>query len=110
MQVSEYRDKASRHKLADSGDDPETDFGMIEGVGHGMSWGSTWRLVTIGKGTRKEGEWPTRKEKADGRANGQRKSPLGLPRGFGGGDWVYLPFPARALRTRRRVKSKHRAK
>jgi len=26
------------HKLGDRGGDPETDFGMIEGVGHGMSY------------------------------------------------------------------------
>ena len=34
------------------------------------------------EGTRKEGGWPTRKGKAGGRANGQRKSPKGIPWGL----------------------------
>jgi hypothetical protein len=48
-----------------------------------MSWGSTWRLVTIGKGTRKEGEWPTRKGKADGQT-GKGKAPRGFLGACGG--------------------------
>ena len=76
MEVSEYRTIYSR--IA----------GMI---GHDVTgWDMGCRTLEFyvnnlaKEGTRKEGEWPTRKGKAGGRVtlSGQRKSPLGLPRGL----------------------------
>ena len=68
------------HVLGDRGDDPETDFGMIEGWDMGCRTLEFYVNNLAKKGTRKEGEWPTRKGKS-GRANGQRKSPKGIPWG-----------------------------
>ena len=61
------------------------EFYVNSGVGHWMSWGSTWRLVTIGKGTRKGKEiGQLGKGK---RVSGKRKAPrgfLGAWRGLSG--------------------------
>ena len=75
------------HKLGCCGDDPETDFGMIE---HGVTgWDMGCRTLEFyvnnlaKEGTRKEGEWPTRKGKAGGQT-GKGKAPWGFQGACGG--------------------------
>ena len=56
------------HELGDRGDDPETDFEMIEGDVTGWDIGCRTLEFYVNnlakEGTRKEGEWPTRNGKA----------------------------------------------
>ena len=68
-----------------------------------MSWGVNLATCDNRKGTRKEGEWPTRKEKA-----GKERAPWGFQGACGGN--LVGQLPARALRSNRRVNNRQRAR
>ena len=76
-------------------------------------WGQTGNGRGLGHGPANERKGPVKGLLIEGRVvtvDRAKKEPLGASKGLGGGDWIYLPLPARAEMTSNRVNSRQRAK
>ena len=100
------------HELGGRGDDPETDFGMIDGGGiwRVVPWSSmqtTWR--SRGQGRKENGLLGTGKRVSGVGSIGAKENPAGVNlRGTVGN--LVGQLPARADRRRRRVNNRQRAR
>ena len=100
------------HKVSDRGDDPETDFGMIEGDVTGWDIGCRtmgFYVNSLAKGGDKERGLGKGKRVSGVGTIGAKKNPVGVRlRGLAGN--LVDQLPAKALRINRRVNNRQRAR